>query len=157
MSIHDLVIFDRIRAQGNASVSGAGDSERNFLSSTPSQKQSRQQLDKRYLSIRKTISSNAERSSLRNENSNNSLFDGVEADNSLAAVFASSCISTEKQGELLIKVSVKFFFVIVKKCKTITRCALYSKKISKNTVISFTGVSRTVYLSARFHYSGSKI
>ena len=110
MSIHDLVIFDRIRAQSNASVSGAGDNERHFLSSTPSQKQSRQQLDKRYLSIRKTISSsNAERSSLRNENSNNSLFDGVDTDNSLAAVFASSCISTEKQGELLVKVGVKFF------------------------------------------------
>ena len=74
------------------------------LTSTPSQKQSRLQLDKRYLSIRKTIFSKSESSTSGNEKFPNSLLDGPESKNSLPAVIASPSISPEHQRMLLLKV-----------------------------------------------------
>ena len=74
------------------------------LTSTPSQKQSRLQLDKRYLSIRKTIFSKSDSSTSGNEKFPNSLLDGSESKNSLPAVITSPSISPEHQRMLLLKV-----------------------------------------------------
>ena len=92
----------RENEDNKASSSGAVGGDHNVLTSTPSQKQSRLQLDKRYLSIRKTIFPKSDASS--NEKFQNSLFEGSEVDNSLAAAMSSSTISPERQRMLLIKV-----------------------------------------------------
>ena len=97
-----VIASNRGNRQGNEPLSGAIGGGHGPLTSTPSQKQSRQQLDKRYLSIRKTISSNKETSSLTMDKFN---FDTADADTSLAAAMVSSSISPERQRELLIKVS----------------------------------------------------
>ena len=85
----------------SGSVSGG---DYRVLTSTPSQKQSRLQLDKRYLSIRKTIFSKSDSSTSGNENFPNSLLDGPESKNSLPAVIAAPSISPEHQRMLLLKV-----------------------------------------------------
>ena len=102
ININKILSSNRDNLQGNDPLSGAVGGGHGSLTSTPSQKQSRQQLDKRYLSIRKTISSNHDKSSLTTDKFN---FDTGEADTSLAAAMVSSSISPERQRELLIKVS----------------------------------------------------
>lgn len=96
-----IIIFVRDDPPISVSASGAAGGDLGPLTSTPSQKQSRQQLDKRYLSIRKTMASNNGTSSLSTDKFN---FDNIEADNSLAAAMVSSSLSAERQRELLIKV-----------------------------------------------------
>ena len=89
---------------GKSPSSGAAGGDHRVLTSTPSQKQSRLQLDKRYLSIRKTIFSKSDSSSNGGDKLQNPLFDGPEAENSLTTAMTSSAISPEHQRMLLLKV-----------------------------------------------------
>ena len=100
-----FVTFDYRQSEaGKSSSSGAAGGDHRVLTSTPSQKQSRLQLDKRYLSIRKTIFSKSDSSSNGSDKLQNPLFDGSEAENSLTAAMTSSAISPEHQRMLLLKV-----------------------------------------------------
>ena len=99
--------FIREGAQGAVHGRGAEGGERIPLTSTPSQKQSRQQLDKRYLSIRKTMSTNSKGATSAAGKFNHTIFDRVETESSLAAAMISSSISPERQRQLLIKVPMQ--------------------------------------------------
>ena len=99
-----VFLLCRNGVSSNVSSSGAVLSDQIFHANSSSQKQSRQQLDKRYQSIRKTMSSNVEGSCSSNGILSSSLFGGLEGDGSLAAVVAASSITPERQRELLTQV-----------------------------------------------------
>ena len=99
-----FILNCRDNETGKTSTSGAAGGDHRVLTSTPSQKQSRLQLDKRYLSIRKTIFSKSDSSSNGSDKLQNPLFDASDAENSLTSAMTSSAISPERQRMLLLKV-----------------------------------------------------
>ena len=98
--LHSDLIFFRGEFGNNINREDAND----VGETSSSQKQSRQQLDKRYQSIRKTIASNGDGSVPRNSNLGYSIFGTFESEGSPVEVAEPSCIMPERQRELLIQV-----------------------------------------------------